>query len=87
VWFIDLSVSTGASHISPLYLAHQVLRMGLPLRMNNPQAMETPSEERGSHTTTNGSAELSSLPELRRKKSNIEEELKALSSVLDSVIN
>ena len=58
--------------------------MGLPLRMSNLHAPTVPS---GPTTapTTNGNATHLSFTELQRKKVDMEEELKALSGVLDSV--
>lgn len=58
--------------------------MGLPLRMNNLHAPTVPSGQTSSHTS-NGDAGQLSFKELERRKDDIEAELKALGSVLDSV--
>lgn len=58
--------------------------MGLPLRMDNLHAPTVPSGPT-SIPVTNGSAPQLKFADLQRKKENIEGELKALSSVLDSV--
>lgn len=58
--------------------------MGLPLRMNNLHAPTVPSGPTTARAANGGSAHLT-FTELQRKKENTEEELKALSSVLDSV--
>lgn len=58
--------------------------MGLPLRMNNLHAPTVPSGPTTARATNGGAAHLS-FAELQRKKENMEAELKALSSVLDSV--
>lgn len=58
--------------------------MGLPLRMNNLHAPTVPSGPTTARTTNGGAAHLT-FAELQRKKENMEAELKALSSVLDSV--
>ncbi|KAJ4421605.1 putative 26S proteasome regulatory subunit [Gnomoniopsis sp. IMI 355080] len=57
--------------------------MGLPLRMNNLHAPTVPSGPTTARATNGGGAHLS-FAELQRKKENMEAELKALSSVLDS---
>lgn len=58
--------------------------MGLPLRMNNLHAPTVPSGPTTARAANGSSAHLT-FTELQRKKENTEEELKALSSVLDSV--
>lgn len=58
--------------------------MGLPLRMNNLHAPTVPSGPTTARAANGSSAHLT-FTELQRKKENMEEELKALSSVLDSV--
>lgn len=58
--------------------------MGLPLRMNNLHAPTVPSGPTTARLSNGGAAQLS-FTELQRKKENLEAELKALSSVLDSV--
>lgn len=57
--------------------------MGLPLRMNNLHAPTVPSGPTTARAANGNSAHLS-FAELQRSKDNIEAELKALSSVLDS---
>ena len=59
--------------------------MGLPLR-NNMNNLHAPTVHSGptSAPATNGHTP-TTFPELQRKKQNLEEELKALSGVLDSV--
>lgn len=57
--------------------------MGLPLRMNNLHAPTVPSGQTSSYTS-NGDAGQLSFQELERRKDDIEAELKALGSVLDS---
>lgn len=57
--------------------------MGLPLSMNNLHAPTIPSGPTTARAANGGSAHLT-FTELQRKKENMEEELKALSSVLDS---
>ncbi|KUI53918.1 26S proteasome non-ATPase regulatory subunit 9 [Cytospora mali] len=57
--------------------------MGLPLRMNNLHAPTVPSGPTTARAANGSSAHLT-FAELQRKKENMEEELKALSSVLDS---
>jgi len=52
--------------------------------MSNIHAPTVPSGPT-THSTANGVAHHLSIAELQRKKENIEEELKALGSVLDSV--
>jgi len=58
--------------------------MGLPLRMSNLHAPTVPSGPTSAPVTNGGPKHLS-FGELQRKKDNMEEELKALSGVLDSV--
>lgn len=60
--------------------------MGLPLRMNNLHAPTVPSGPTTARATNGGAAHLS-FAELQHKKENTEAELRALSSVLDSVCN
>lgn len=60
--------------------------MGLPLRMNNLHAPTVPSGPTTARATNGGAAHLT-FAELQRKKENMEAELKALSSVLDSVLH
>lgn len=57
--------------------------MGLPLRMNNLHAPTVPSGPTTARAA-NGNAAHLSFAELQRSKDNVEAELKALSSVLDS---
>lgn len=57
--------------------------MGLPLNMNNLHAPTIPSGPTTARAANGSSAHLT-FAELQRKKENMEEELKALSSVLDS---
>ncbi|POS78241.1 26S proteasome non-ATPase regulatory subunit 9 [Diaporthe helianthi] len=57
--------------------------MGLPLRMNNLHAPTVPSGPTTARAANGNSAHLS-FAELQRSKDNVEAELKALSSVLDS---
>lgn len=57
--------------------------MGLPLRMNNLHAPTVPSGPTTARAA-NGNSAHRSFAELQRSKDNIEAELKALSSVLDS---
>ncbi|KAG6363212.1 hypothetical protein INS49_008308 [Diaporthe citri] len=57
--------------------------MGLPLRMNNLHAPTVPSGPTTARAANGNSAHLS-FAELQRAKDNVEAELKALSSVLDS---
>lgn len=58
--------------------------MGLPLRMSNLHAPTVPSGPTTARATNGGTAHLT-FAELQRKKENMEAELKALSTVLDSV--
>ena len=58
--------------------------MGLPLTMNNIHAPTVPSGPTTARTT-NGNSQHLSFAELQRKKDNMEAELSALGSVLDSV--
>jgi 26S proteasome non-ATPase regulatory subunit 9 len=58
--------------------------MGLPLKMSNLHAPTVPSGPTSARAA-NGGAEHLSFAELQRRKENMEEELKALSGVLDSV--
>lgn len=57
--------------------------MGLPLRMNNLHAPTVPSGPTTARAANGNSAHLS-FAELQRSKDNVEAELRALSSVLDS---
>ena len=57
--------------------------MGLPLRMDNLHAPTVPSGP--TSAAVNGNSSRLSFAELERKKAAMEEELKALGSVLDSV--
>lgn len=60
--------------------------MGLPLRMENLHAPTVPSGPTSGAASTNGVETRSlSLGELQAQKDNIEAEMSALSSVLDSV--
>lgn len=63
---------------------HDHTAMGLPLRMNNLHAPTVPSGPTTAPATNGGAAHIT-FAELQRKKDNMEAELKALSSVLDSV--
>ncbi|KAI1661323.1 hypothetical protein F4813DRAFT_347196 [Daldinia decipiens] len=58
--------------------------MGLPLRMDNIHAPTVPAGP-SSRPLANGNAKHLSFAELQAKKDDMEAELKALSSVLDSV--
>jgi len=58
--------------------------MGLPLRMDNIHAPTIPSGP-SSRPLANGNAANLSFAELSQKKCNLEDELKALGGVLDSV--
>ncbi|KAF3769083.1 hypothetical protein M406DRAFT_321142 [Cryphonectria parasitica EP155] len=58
--------------------------MGLPLRMNNIHAPTVPSGPTTAGAPTNGAPANLTIAELQRKKANMEMELSALSSVLDS---
>lgn len=66
--------------------------MGLPLRrrtnsnnMNNLHAPTVPSGPTSARAATNGGAATLTFADLQRRKENLEAELTALSSVLDSV--
>lgn len=67
---------------------HDQTAMGLPLRprsMNNLHAPTVPSGPTSARAATNGGSATLTFADLQRRKENLEAELKALSSVLDSV--
>lgn len=73
-----LSVTSHHIYLTGIYI------MGNPLNMNNLHAPTIPSGPTSS-PTTNGQLGKLTFAELELKKRNVEEELKALGSVLDSV--
>ena len=81
---LELNVQLVAPDDAPVAKLLFCIVMGLPLRMSNLHAPTIPSGPTSAPVSNGGPAHLS-FGELQRKKDNTEAELKALSSVLDSV--